>query len=273
MAHLNLVKIHPWRDGNGWMSRCLHTRALTRGGVFAPEFSSIEEWLGVGRNTYAYYDALGEIGGQPWQPDNDTSKWIRFCLSAHHQQAQLVRQRLDQAAHLWELLDTWVRRNGLPERVVSALHLAAYRGPSTPHPLSTRREPHRRPSNRDLRALVRADMLEQHGETRGRFYLTSPTLMRVPRPIQQRVRLPPVQRPHIPRRRRPHSRPTSLESKPTPPTSLSRRYASAYRCGKSNDVRRTLSCFITNSNNGRSTRPASRAASRACSTRFACDGT
>ncbi|MEV7267861.1 Fic family protein [Micromonospora aurantiaca] len=176
MAHLNLVKIHPWRDGNGRMARCLHTLVLARDGVLAPEFSSIEEWLGVGRNTYAYYDALGEAGGPTWQPDNDTSRWIRFCLSAHHQQAQLVRQRLDQAAQLWELLDTWVRRAALPERVVSALYLAATGG-------RVRRTVYQRDegltddqATRDLRALVRAGMLEQHGETRGRFYLTSPTL-------------------------------------------------------------------------------------------------
>ncbi|WP_307788359.1 helix-turn-helix domain-containing protein [Micromonospora ureilytica] len=176
MAQLNLVKIHPWRDGNGRMSRCLHTLVLARDGVLAPEFSSIEEWLGVGRNTYAYYDALGEVGGPTWQPDNDTSRWVRFCLSAHHQQAQLVRQRLDQAAQLWELLDTWVRRAGLPERVVSALYLAATGG-------RVRRTVYQRDESltddqatRDLRALVRAGMLEQHGETRGRFYLTSPIL-------------------------------------------------------------------------------------------------
>lgn len=73
MAHLNLVKIHSWRDGNGRMSRCLHTLVLARDGVLAPEFSSNEEWLGVGRNTYAYYDALGEVGGPTWQSDNDTA--------------------------------------------------------------------------------------------------------------------------------------------------------------------------------------------------------
>ncbi|MEU7613888.1 hypothetical protein [Micromonospora sp. NPDC049204] len=34
---------------------------------------------------------------------HDLSKWPGrwFCLCAHHQQVQLVRQRLDQAAHLW----------------------------------------------------------------------------------------------------------------------------------------------------------------------------
>ncbi|MFI7080127.1 Fic family protein [Micromonospora sp. NPDC049903] len=176
MAHLNLVKIHPWRDGNGRMSRCLHTLVLARDGVLAPEFSSIEEWLGAGRNTYAYYDVLAEIGGATWQPDTDTGPWIRFCLSAHHQQAQLVRQRIDQAARLWDLLDGWVGRHALPERVVSALQLAATGG-------RVRRTVYQHDEGltddqaiRDLRALVRVGLLEQRGQTRGRHYVASTTL-------------------------------------------------------------------------------------------------
>ncbi|TDQ53367.1 Fic family protein [Actinorugispora endophytica] len=35
-AHLNLVKIHPWRDGNGRSSRAPHTLVLARGGVLSP---------------------------------------------------------------------------------------------------------------------------------------------------------------------------------------------------------------------------------------------
>ncbi|WP_328426853.1 hypothetical protein OG470_20220 [Micromonospora sp. NBC_00389] len=89
----------------------------------------------------------------------------------------LVLQRLGHRPQPGQrLLDTWVRRNGLPERVVSALHLAATGG-------RVRRTVYQRDENltddqatRDLRALVRAGMLEQHGETRGRFYLASPTL-------------------------------------------------------------------------------------------------
>jgi Fic family protein len=41
MAHLNLVSIHPWSDGNGRMSRAVHTLVLAREGILAPEFSSI----------------------------------------------------------------------------------------------------------------------------------------------------------------------------------------------------------------------------------------
>lgn len=47
MSHLNLVVIHPFRDGNGRMARCLQTFMLGGGGVAEPAFSSIEEWLGA----------------------------------------------------------------------------------------------------------------------------------------------------------------------------------------------------------------------------------
>src|ERR1022692_2571571 len=58
MAHLNLVMIHPFRDGNGRMARCLQSLVLARGGVLAPVFMSIEEYLG--RNTQRYYDVLAD---------------------------------------------------------------------------------------------------------------------------------------------------------------------------------------------------------------------
>ncbi|MFD2356375.1 Fic family protein [Nonomuraea ferruginea] len=63
MAHLNLVMIHPWADGNGRMSRALSTLVFAREALLPPEFSSIEEWLGRGQNTYAYYQVLQEVGG------------------------------------------------------------------------------------------------------------------------------------------------------------------------------------------------------------------
>lgn len=35
MAHLHLVSIHPWADGNGCMSRSLQTLLVARGGFAA----------------------------------------------------------------------------------------------------------------------------------------------------------------------------------------------------------------------------------------------
>src|SRR5262245_15025656 len=56
MAHLNLVMIHPFRDGNGRMARALQTLVLSRQAIVEPAFSSIEEWLG--HNTDDYYRVL-----------------------------------------------------------------------------------------------------------------------------------------------------------------------------------------------------------------------
>jgi Fic family protein len=52
MAHLNLVMIHPFRDGNGRMARALATLVLTRSDIGEPEFCSIEEWLGANTEDY-----------------------------------------------------------------------------------------------------------------------------------------------------------------------------------------------------------------------------
>ena len=124
MAHLNLVRIHPWRDGNGRMSRCLQTLVIARGGRLAPEFCSIEEWLGFDLNTLAYYAALRETGGT-YEPTADVHGWIRFCLRAHHLQAQVVDRRLRYGREIWSALARLTSERGLHDRVVAALYAAA----------------------------------------------------------------------------------------------------------------------------------------------------
>ena len=46
MAHLHLVSVHPFRDGNGRIARIVQSLVLAREGLLAPEFVSIEEYLG-----------------------------------------------------------------------------------------------------------------------------------------------------------------------------------------------------------------------------------
>jgi Fic family protein len=78
MAHLNLVMIHPFRDGNGRMARALATSVLTRSDIGEPEASSIEEWLGA--NTEDYYRVLAHTGHGHWQPRDDAHLWLAFSL-------------------------------------------------------------------------------------------------------------------------------------------------------------------------------------------------
>jgi Fic family protein len=66
LAYLNLVMVHPFRDGNGRMALALQTLVLCRGGTPEPVFSSVEEWLG--RNTEDYYRVLAATGQRTWRP-------------------------------------------------------------------------------------------------------------------------------------------------------------------------------------------------------------
>lgn len=126
MAHLNLVSVHPWRDGNGRMSRCLQTLVIARGGRLYPEFCSIEEWLGHDVNTLDYYRALREAGQGSFQPSRSAHDWVRFCLRAHHLQAQVVDRRMRYGRETWAAMESLASEQSFNHRIASALYAAAY---------------------------------------------------------------------------------------------------------------------------------------------------
>lgn len=176
MAHLNLVKIHPWHDGNGRMSRALSTLVFAREALMPAVFSSIEEWLGVGQNTYAYYAVLEEVGGPVWSPERDTHPWIRFCLRAHHRQAQMAQRRFDLYARVWQSLTEAAARDGFAERVAYALMPAVFGGRVRRSVYQHDAELTDQTAMRDLRELVRAKWLRPEGNARARHYLPGPAM-------------------------------------------------------------------------------------------------
>ncbi|MGW0203414.1 Fic family protein [Nonomuraea sp. NPDC003201] len=187
MAHFNLVKIHPWRDGNGRMSRALQTLVLGREQILLPEFCSIEEWLGQQRVTLDYYDVLGEVGGRRWGPHGDTLPWVRFCLKAHHLQAQRVRQRLAEAGEIWMLLEEQVDADGLNSRTVSALYEVFVNRRLRRSRYQSDEGLSQGQAARDLRDLAAKGWLRPYGETKGRFYAPGPRMERIKADFAERV--------------------------------------------------------------------------------------
>jgi Fic family protein len=186
MAHLNLVMVHPFRDGNGRMARCLQTLVLARDGILSPVFCSIEEYLG--RNTQSYYDILAQTGGGSWHPERDARPWLRYILTAHVRQARTVLRRTKESERLWSELDQIVSRHGYPERVMLALYDAASglrvrNGVYRAFFEETEDEISEQVASRDLRHLTDAGLLVAHGERRGRFYTAGQPL----RDIQQAI--------------------------------------------------------------------------------------
>ena len=187
MAHLNLVMIHPFRDGNGRMARCLQSLVLARTGVLSPVFISIEEYLG--RNTLKYYDVLAEVGGGSWHPGHDARPWVRFTITAHLRQARTMLVRIKETERLWIDLERLVGEQRLPERMLLPLYDAAmgfrvrnatYRASLEEGLEGAIAEP---TASKDLQRLVDAGLLVPHGEKRARFYTASDRVMNIRRAL------------------------------------------------------------------------------------------
>jgi Fic family protein len=189
MAHLNLVLIHPFSDGNGRMARALQTLVIARDKVLVPEFNSIEEHLG--RNTQAYYDVLADVAGGSWQSERDTRPWIRFCLTAHFQQVQTALRRTQAAEQLWEEIDTLLAWPIAHPRAVGPLYDAAngLRIRNTTYRSSVRAaegiDISEQTASRDLRALAESGLLAPRGERRGRTYTAGPRLQGLARRVRE----------------------------------------------------------------------------------------
>ena len=182
MAHLNLVMIHPFRDGNGRMARALATSVLTRSDIGEPEFSSIEEWLGA--NTDDYYSVLAHTGHGHWEPRDDAHLWLTFNLRAHHMQAQTVARRVDEAGRTWIELDQLITDHHLPERTADAMFDAVLGYRVRRATYLKHAEVTEQTATRDLAALAAEGILAPQGNGRGRYYIAGEPI----RQIQERRR-------------------------------------------------------------------------------------
>jgi hypothetical protein len=197
MAHLNLAMIHPFRDGNGRMSRCIQTLVLARHGVVAPELSSIEEFLG--RDTDGYYAILTEVGRGQWSPSNDARPWVRYCLGAHYVQGASVARRINEWREIWERCEAIAQTHRLPARGVVVLADATYG-------LGVRNSAYRtrlgsggdeaisaQVASRDLSVMAKAGLLAVHGMRRAAFYTAGEPLLAIRREIRvKRIRMSPT---------------------------------------------------------------------------------
>jgi Fic family protein len=173
MAHLNLVLIHPFADGNGRLARVLQSALLASEEKPSPLFLSVEEYLGM--NTDAYYRVLAEVGGGVWNPRVDASPWIDFMLTAHLAQLRSVKKHAQDLTRKWVLIAKLVADLEINERCVPALVHAASQNRLTNAIYrkllsESGDEISLLTASRDLAQLVEKQLLEANGENNARTY-------------------------------------------------------------------------------------------------------
>lgn len=178
MAHLHVVSVHPFRDGNGRIARIVQSLVLAREGLLAPEFVSIEEYLG--RNTEAYYATLRKVQGGSYQPTRDATPWIRFCVDAHLEQGRRRLEQIAEAGARWSILEGLVARRGWPDRLVIALEQSLFQGVDRAS-YAAEADVSAPTASNDLRRLLDGDLVARRGKGRTTRYVASDELRRVVR--------------------------------------------------------------------------------------------
>jgi Fic family protein len=173
MAHLHLVSVHPFSDGNGRLARIVQSLVLARDGILAPEFGSIEEHLS--QNTAAYYAVLQEVQGGSYQPDRDATPWIELCVAAHLEQVDRRTEQLETAVRRWRFLEDLASARGWPDRLVIALERSLVGGAERAA-YAAEADVSLPTASGDLRRLADADLVEQQGRTRSTRYVATALL-------------------------------------------------------------------------------------------------
>ncbi|HEY1421568.1 MAG TPA: Fic family protein [Candidatus Dormibacteraeota bacterium] len=177
MAHLNLVSIHPFRDGNGRLARIVQSLVLAREGLLRPELVSIEPYLA--RHTREYYAVLEEVQGRSFEPARDVSAWIEFCINAHVNEATERRRWLEIAYARHDFTEQLARDQSYPERFVNALDQALLGLPVTNADYRRETDIASPTAAQDLQRLRRDGWLEQQGGGRSVRYIASRKLQEV----------------------------------------------------------------------------------------------
>jgi Fic family protein len=178
LAHLNVVSIHPWLNGNGRTARVVGSLVLMRHGVAAPELVNIESVIRANRD--GYVAVLQETHGPTYQPDrHSATAWMEYFAALSVDRLAL-RARLDAAIQndigllVLELDRADEPLDWVP--ILLAIRVAPARTAYVARQLGLSASRARAM----LAEAVAAGWLRADGENRGRRYLSAARLVNLP---------------------------------------------------------------------------------------------
>lgn len=89
IVHYEFVRIHPFVDGNGRVSRALSTLILYQEGYDIRKFFSLEEYFDT--NAQAYYDALQSVS----KSDGDLTNWLTYFTEGLAIELHKIKEKVE----------------------------------------------------------------------------------------------------------------------------------------------------------------------------------
>jgi Fic family protein len=185
LAHLELVAIHPFYDGNGRSARALSRLLLVQHGFALDGLVSLDAYLDLQRRDY--FGAIRAALGSAYIRGYDATPFVRYYLDAIRGAAEHVLSRMKGTTELLRILRASVGTGEIAPQVTDALVYAWINGsirPSDYREFTGRTGPS---ATRDLAQAVRSGYLTVTGETSSRRYAMGPKLRAVqPVPVVER---------------------------------------------------------------------------------------
>ena len=168
IAHIHLVAIHPFWDGNGRTARGLETLLLQRSPFGFRKLLSLESTLLSLRNDY--FDAIQRSLGSEFSEDYDATPWLEFStMVLMICSDDLVAKTADWHRMMQQAHDMWAAK-GWPQRQADAYAFAFQTGRITRSDYMEITGVSPVTASRDLAVLVEAGLLISEGKTRSRVY-------------------------------------------------------------------------------------------------------
>jgi len=170
IAHLRLVEIHPFWDGNGRTARALNTLILQRFGYGFSKLLSLERHFSFALPNY--FEAINSVVGNHFEQGRDMTTWLEYFTKALKVEIDMVSDNLvdfRKAIEAWH--ETFVKHYSISLRQVDALAYAFMHDGIRPKDYMQHTGTSHETARRDLQRLVDIGLLQPKGLGRARKYL------------------------------------------------------------------------------------------------------
>jgi len=170
IAHLRLVEIHPFWDGNGRTARAITTLILQSLGYGFNKLLSLERFFSL--DLPNYFEAINSVVGDHFEQGRDLTTWLEYFTKALNVEISMVSDNLvdfRKAMEVWYKI--FVNEYGISGRQVDALAYAFMHDEIRPRDYMQHTGTSHETARRDLQRLVDIGLLQPKGRGRARKYL------------------------------------------------------------------------------------------------------
>ncbi len=171
IAHLHLVAVHPFVDGNGRTARLLATLILQKSGYSFRKLLSLDAYYQRKRDEYI--NALRNSLGKNYNPEYESTKWLDFFTMSIVLQAGMLEDRLtDWRIAVEKIHEAWAK-TGLNDRQMDGIIYANRMGYLTRKYYAEIANISLITASRDISMMVKAGLLKPEGKARNLRYILS----------------------------------------------------------------------------------------------------